>query len=149
MADSDDENNAEPSTRPLLVKDQQQYEQLLADPEKLVVLTFVAEWCDICKELQPHLAELVQQPEYDPVQFLTIDVDALPRAAEQFQLDSLPAFRYLLKTEQLFPGFSGSNLEKFRTILEKAHAKRNELMAEYDAAKAAREEATAAEGEEE
>lgn len=159
----------------------------------------LAHRCDICKELQPHLAELVQQPEYDPVQFLTIDVDALPRAAEQachprrssvhrggggqrqprvhvcirvhwhpgpnagagwvrrvkwraefrrtvcgspnpsdrstrpipsswcrkqrcssvfllwtpilqFQLDSLPAFRYLLKTEQLFPGFSGSNL---------------------------------------
>lgn len=43
----------------------------------------LAHRCDICKELQPHLAELVQQPEYDPVQFLTIDVDALPRAAEQ------------------------------------------------------------------
>eukprot|EP00668_Euglena_longa_P028875 GGOE01036207.1.p1 GENE.GGOE01036207.1~~GGOE01036207.1.p1 ORF type:complete len:150 (+),score=28.77 GGOE01036207.1:58-507(+) len=148
MADSDDENNAEQTTRPLHVKDQLQYEQLVADPEKLVVLIFTAEWCEICREMQPRLVELVQQPEYDPVQFLDVDVNALPNVAEQFQLDSLPAFQYLLKTEPLFPGFSGSNLEKFKAILEKSHAKRNELMTEYDAAKAAREEANMAEGEE-
>jgi|UniRef100_A0A7S4FDK7 thioredoxin-like negative regulator of GroEL len=136
----DGDNEVEESTRPLKVKDDEQFKQLVADPERLVVLVLVAPWCEICIAMQPQLEEIAQQPEYERVQFLTADVDAMPDIGRQFKLQSLPTIKYLLKGEEIVPGFSGSNVEKYKTFLEKAFNKRNEVMAEYDAAKAAQEE---------
>lgn len=149
MSDTE-ENEVEESTRPLKVKDTAEFEKLVADPERLVVVAFVAPWCTICKEIQPQLEEIAQNPDFEKVQFLSIDTDIMPEVAEKYNLESLPSFRFLLQSGELMPGFSGSNIEKFKKILEASFAKRNEDMAEYDAAKAAAAEAgEGGEGEEE
>eukprot|EP00997_Jenningsia_sp_PLL12_P010002 NODE_7103_length_473_cov_40.221698_g6288_i0.p2 GENE.NODE_7103_length_473_cov_40.221698_g6288_i0~~NODE_7103_length_473_cov_40.221698_g6288_i0.p2 ORF type:complete len:102 (+),score=38.75 NODE_7103_length_473_cov_40.221698_g6288_i0:24-308(+) len=85
--------------------------------------------------------ELATLPDYDPVLFLVADTDRMPTVAQNNKLQSLPSFLFLLKGEPIVPGFSGSNYDKFKFFLDKAFAKRNEMMAEYDAAKAAQEDA--------
>eukprot|EP00996_Jenningsia_fusiforme_P004470 NODE_5298_length_693_cov_52.242236_g4924_i0.p2 GENE.NODE_5298_length_693_cov_52.242236_g4924_i0~~NODE_5298_length_693_cov_52.242236_g4924_i0.p2 ORF type:complete len:145 (-),score=54.16 NODE_5298_length_693_cov_52.242236_g4924_i0:119-553(-) len=125
--------------RPIQVKDAEQYQGLMADPGALVVLYFFAPWCEISKECSGMYEETSQQSEYEKVQFLALNVDLLPDVAKKFELHSVPAFFYMLKGEFIVPGFSGSNAEKFKFFLEKAFNKRNEVMAEYDAQKAAEE----------
>mmetsp|Transcript_32995 Transcript_32995/g.59100 ORF Transcript_32995/g.59100 Transcript_32995/m.59100 type:complete len:148 (-) Transcript_32995:188-631(-) len=132
---ADEENEVEESTRPVKVKDEAQFDELIADPGRLVVVAFVAPWCGACKAFGPQLEETAQLPDFERVQFLSVNTDAMPNVAKKFGLNSLPTFKYLLKGEELLPGFSGSNLDKFKKILESAFAKRNEVMAEYDAAK--------------
>ena len=48
----------EESTRPLKVKDDEQFKQLVADPERLVVLVLVAPWYVVaCRGVAVHEIE--------------------------------------------------------------------------------------------
>eukprot|EP00992_Anisonema_acinus_P005949 TRINITY_DN19537_c0_g1_i1.p1 TRINITY_DN19537_c0_g1~~TRINITY_DN19537_c0_g1_i1.p1 ORF type:complete len:147 (+),score=38.71 TRINITY_DN19537_c0_g1_i1:45-485(+) len=139
MSDEENEEGGE-TLRPIQVKDEGQFASLVQDIERLVVVAYVAPWCEISKALAPFLEETAQQPEFERVQFLSVDVEQCPNVAAARQLKSLPTFQFLLKDSPIMPTFSGNNQEKFKGLLEKALSKRNEQMAEYDAMKAQQEE---------
>eukprot|EP00906_Rhabdomonas_costata_P020717 RCo030153 len=133
----DEEKIEEEPARPVKVSDAASFSTLVSDPERLVVVAFVAEWCMLSRKFSAILEEVSNAAEFERVQFLKVEADGVPEVCKQYKVQSLPTFFFLLKGEPLIPGFSGTNGEKFKYFLSKAFTKRNQVMEEYDKAKAA------------
>ncbi len=70
-----------------------------------VVIDFWAEWCGPCKQLSPVLEKLVLEGAGSWL-LAKIDVDANPRLAQAFQVQSIPVV-FVVWQGQLVPGFTG------------------------------------------
>ncbi len=71
-----------------------------------VVIDFWAEWCGPCKQLSPLLEKLVLEGAGSWL-LAKIDVDANPRLAQAFQVQSIPVV-FVVWQGQLVPGFTGA-----------------------------------------
>ena len=71
-----------------------------------VVIDFWAEWCGPCKQLSPLLEKLVAE-DAGTWLLVKIDVDANPRLAQAFQVQSIPVV-FVVWQGQLVPGFTGA-----------------------------------------
>jgi putative thioredoxin len=71
-----------------------------------VVIDFWAEWCGPCKQLSPLLEKLAVEGAGSWV-LVKIDVDANPRVAQAFQVQSIPVV-FVVWQGQLVPGFTGA-----------------------------------------
>jgi putative thioredoxin len=71
-----------------------------------VVIDFWAEWCGPCKQLSPLLEQLVVEGAGSWL-LAKIDVDANPRIAQAFQVQSIPVV-FVVWQGQLVPGFTGA-----------------------------------------
>ncbi len=56
--------------------------------ERPGLIDFTAAWCPPCREMQPRLERLAD--EHTSVKVVQIDVDASPRLAERFGVESIP-----------------------------------------------------------
>lgn len=70
-----------------------------------VVIDFWAEWCGPCKQLSPLLERLAVEAAGAWL-LVKIDVDANPRLAQAFQVQSIPVV-FVVWQGQLVPGFTG------------------------------------------
>lgn len=59
-----------------------------------IVLDFSASWCGPCKRIYPKLVELAQN--YPGMMFGKIDIDNLEDLATQYQIQSVPTFKFIL-----------------------------------------------------
>eukprot|EP01063_Lacrimia_lanifica_P039518 TRINITY_DN8696_c2_g1_i1.p1 TRINITY_DN8696_c2_g1~~TRINITY_DN8696_c2_g1_i1.p1 ORF type:complete len:160 (+),score=78.38 TRINITY_DN8696_c2_g1_i1:58-537(+) len=144
MADEEDQEVTEEEENPLLLKPTaESFSDDFKDEEKLVVTVITSSRCPHCQGLLPFLNKLSKQEEYSKAKFMWVDADAVPDAAQQLNICSVPHTAYSLKGEVL-EQFSGSNTEKFEALLKNTVNKRNEEMKEYDAAKKAEADAAAA-----
>jgi len=71
-----------------------------------VVIDFWAEWCGPCKQLSPLLERLAVEGAGSWL-LVKIDVDANPRLAQSFQVQSIPVV-FVVWQGQLVPGFTGA-----------------------------------------
>ena len=71
-----------------------------------VVIDFWATWCEPCKQLSPLLEKLVLEGGGTWL-LAKIDVDANPRLAQAFQVQSIPVV-FVVWQGQLVPGFTGA-----------------------------------------
>ena len=71
-----------------------------------VVIDFWATWCEPCKQLSPLLEKLVLEGGGAWL-LAKIDVDANPRLAQAFQVQSIPVV-FVVWQGQLVPGFTGA-----------------------------------------
>ena len=59
------------------------------DSDKPVVVDFFAEWCQPCKAMAPAL-DLVAGEMKDKVKIVAIDVDANPKATQEYGIQAMP-----------------------------------------------------------
>lgn len=71
-----------------------------------VIVDLWAEWCGPCKTLGPVLEKVVAETDGRAV-LAKVDVDANPRVAASFQVQSIPAV-YAVKDRQVVDGFIGA-----------------------------------------
>ncbi|MEZ6062292.1 MAG: thioredoxin domain-containing protein [Planctomycetaceae bacterium] len=67
--------------------------EALADPDRIVLVDFRADWCGPCRQLDPELQSIaVEFP--DQVLVVTVDVDLHIGLAQYFQVSTIPDVRY-------------------------------------------------------
>ena len=86
-----------------------------AAKDKLSLVDFSAEWCGPCKMLHPVLNSLTKELS-DKVNFLTVDIDKDPAAANQFGVRGVP-------TMVIFHG--GKEIDRMVGFRDKASLKKD------------------------
>lgn len=69
----------------------EEFNKRIANPNKLVLVYFNADWCVPCKRLKPEIAALETEKK-DVCEILKLDVDDNPLLAEYFEINTLPMF---------------------------------------------------------
>ena len=72
------------------VTSQNQWNTLLLQEKRFLVVQFTAQWCQPCHAMAPRFAELALQ--YPAAQFCTVDVDDMEDVASSFQIVMMPTF---------------------------------------------------------
>lgn len=84
----------------------QNFNEVVLQNEKLVVVDFFATWCGPCQMLSPVLEELSQ--EFPEVEIVKVDVDEAPELAEKYGVFSIPNVVMIKNGKEIdrFVGFS-------------------------------------------
>lgn len=69
--------------------DKNNFQEIVINSDKPVLLDFWAAWCGPCRMLAPALDELAE--ENPDIKVVKVDVDENPELARQFQVMSIPA----------------------------------------------------------
>jgi len=95
----------------------QNFEQIVKEKNKPVLVDFFAEWCPPCKMLSPILEKLEKEYE-EKIIFAKVNVDTSPQTAQKFSIDSIPVV-ILFKKGELAGTFIGlRSEEEIKTWLE-------------------------------
>ena len=76
--------------KPIDVESIEMFQNLLKQPNKLMVFELYADWCRACRVLKPILTEVSNENQDDSVQFYRVDIDKLPQIAQAFQARGIP-----------------------------------------------------------
>lgn len=71
--------------------------EMIASTGGIVVLDFTAAWCPPCRLLEPVLDQLVT--ENDDLTIVTVDVEASPELAAEYQVMGMPTLVFLVDGE--------------------------------------------------
>lgn len=108
----------EKSKKVITVGSREDFDHIVADAgNKHVLVEFFATWCGPCMVIGPHLEKLADQYE-DCLLILKVDVDDHTELAEEYEIDSMPAF-LIIKNKVTLEQFVGSNEEKVQSTLQK------------------------------
>ncbi len=69
--------------------DKNNFQEIVMNSDKPVLLDFWASWCGPCRMIAPALDELAE--ENPDIKVVKVDVDENPELARQFQVMSIPA----------------------------------------------------------
>eukprot|EP00397_Hematodinium_sp_SG-2012_P064924 GEMP01092965.1.p1 GENE.GEMP01092965.1~~GEMP01092965.1.p1 ORF type:complete len:148 (+),score=21.49 GEMP01092965.1:39-446(+) len=93
------------------ITSKQEVEKFLSDKDRLAVLWFTASWCGPCRKIAPLCEEIGQR---DDVNLLKIDVDEASELAGDYEISSVPTFRFLKNKKEIAAAFSGANEEMLK-----------------------------------
>lgn len=93
-----------------------EFERLLKESTKLVVVDYSAKWCGPCKKIAPEFDVLSKK--YNTVIFLKVDIDALPAVAEKESISTIPTF-VLYKNGKKVGKVGGANIVAVETAIKK------------------------------
>ena len=90
----------------MLKVNNQNFNEVVLQNDKLVVVDFFATWCGPCQMLSPVLEELSQ--ELTNVEIVKVDVDEAPELAEKYGVFSIPNVVMIKNGQEVdrFVGFS-------------------------------------------
>lgn len=89
--------------------------QSAALQDKLTVVDFTATWCGPCKAIAPIFKELSDQMG-SRAQFIKVDVDANPGAAQKYGVAAMPTFLFI-KGGQVVDTLQGANGERLKDMV--------------------------------
>lgn len=84
------------------------------EQSKLTVVKFTADWCNVCKTVQPRLDALAN--EFPNVQFISYDAENLENA-DSADITALPTFK-IFNGDRLVEAFSGDKVDRIRKVLK-------------------------------
>jgi len=73
---------------PTEITTEDQWKEILAKSNKLLIVDFNATWCGPCRAMKP-VFENVEKV-FPSVEFLTVDVDKVPSVAQRYFIKSIP-----------------------------------------------------------
>lgn len=71
--------------------DRETFYERIEEADTPVVVEFRADWCDVCKELDPVVEEIADEYE-GTLEFLTVDIDESGRLANELHVPDVPTF---------------------------------------------------------
>jgi thioredoxin 1 len=71
------------------MEEKKSFGELIANPDKAVLVDFYATWCGPCQALSPIVQELAREMS-DKVQVIKIDVDKNPAVSQRFKIRGVP-----------------------------------------------------------
>ncbi|KAL3817167.1 hypothetical protein ACHAXA_006167 [Cyclostephanos tholiformis] len=90
--------------------------QSAALQDKLTVVDFTATWCGPCKMIAPFFKEMSEEMG-TRVQFVKVDVDDNPEAAQKYGVSAMPTFLFV-KGGEVVDRLMGANTERLRELIE-------------------------------
>ena len=92
--------------------------------DRLIVLSFYANWCDRCKSMNPKVETIANTS--PNVIFLKVDVDVNKEAVEEYDVESgdfenprLPTFIFMKNHQRLDEMLGETNVTKLKELVEK------------------------------
>lgn len=90
------------------IKSASEFQNKLAGAgNKLVILDFYATWCGPCKEMDPHVRQLVKQYK-DRAMVIKINVDKFQDICDYYKVKSMPTFVFI-KNQRRVSSFAGAD----------------------------------------
>ena len=83
------------------ITSKEQFEEAIQS-ESLTIVDFWAVWCGPCRVLKPLLKKIAG--EHPEIQLLTVDVDANPNLAAEYDINSIPAV-FMFKSGEMVDNF--------------------------------------------
>ena len=87
---------------------------LRTDPNKVLV-DFYAPWCGPCKAIAPFLEELT--PLYPKLSIYKVNIDACPQVATEYQISSVPTFKFFTDGDPTFTQVGFSSPSSFEGLI--------------------------------
>ena len=84
--------------------------------DKLTVIDFTATWCGPCKMIAPIFKELSEEHS-SKAQFIKVDVDDNPEAAQKYGVSAMPTFVFI-KGGEVVDRLMGANSDRLRELIE-------------------------------
>lgn len=78
---------------------EQNFSNFISNTDLPVLIDLWADWCNPCKMMSPHFAQVAKQNPY--VIFAKIDTEANPRLSQAFNIRSIPTLVLMNKTTEL------------------------------------------------
>ena len=122
----------------------EEYDELLKQIEKPVIISFNAIWSPPCQRMNPIYDAHV--PDYPEIIMKRCDVDDREDVQDKAGNNAMPTYMYFLKGAEV-ERIEGANEEGLKTLLEKAKVAAAELIEEAKAREAAEAAEAAANGE--
>ncbi|KAL7485192.1 hypothetical protein ACHAW6_010783 [Cyclotella cf. meneghiniana] len=88
--------------------------------DKLTVIDFTATWCGPCKMIAPIFKELSEE-HGSSAQFIKVDVDDNPEAAQKYGVSAMPTFLFI-KGGEVVDRLMGANSDRLRQVRLYRHA---------------------------
>lgn len=82
---------------------------------KLTIIDFTATWCGPCKMIAPVYKELSE--EFPNAQFIKVDVDDNPAAAQKYGVSAMPTFVFI-KGGEIVDRLMGANAARLKELIE-------------------------------
>lgn len=84
-------SNSTISTESIKTISEEQFDELVLNADKPVLVDFYADWCGPCKILSPTIEELAQDKKYsDKYYFYKVNVDAAFNISERYSIQYIP-----------------------------------------------------------
>lgn len=89
--------------------------QSAALQDKLTVIDFTATWCGPCKMIAPIFKEMSDEMG-SRAQFIKVDVDDNPQAAQKYGVSAMPTFLFI-KGGEVVDRLMGANTERLKELV--------------------------------
>lgn len=95
----------------MIILTDENFEKIIQDSEKPVLVDFWAEWCGPCQMLSPVLEKVAEEYK-EKIIFVKVNVDSTPIISQKYQINQIPSV-VLFKNEKPASGFIGARDEEF------------------------------------
>ena len=86
---------------------------------KTVLIDFHADWCGPCQMMKPVLKELSKMVDEEEVRIIKIDIDRNPKAAQYYQVQSVPTLMVIKAGKTLWRNSGVMSAGQLKQVLDK------------------------------
>ncbi|WP_343377689.1 thioredoxin TrxA [Buchnera aphidicola (Formosaphis micheliae)] len=94
------------------------FEKLITQEKKLLIIDFWAEWCNPCKILSPILEEIAVEYQ-DKLTIAKINIDKNPNTAPKYSIRGIPALLFFKDSNLLMTKIGSLSKVQLKEILDK------------------------------